>query len=80
MDLTTAIRSRTTTNGPLDPRPVTSSDHPNYVAVAAEIASLPLAFDARRTAVLASIANAAVLTRRIRVENSALRPVPTHDR
>jgi methyltransferase len=52
--------------------------HPNYVVVVAEIVSLPLAFGARHTAVLASIANAAVLTRRIRVENSALRPVPAH--
>jgi methyltransferase len=76
-----AIRSlgaQWTTRVLVDPTaaPVTSGpyryvDHPNYVAVAAEIASFPLVFGARRTALAASIANAAVLRHRIAVEEAA---------
>lgn len=46
--------------------------HPNYAVVAAEIAILPLAFGAWRTALLFSVLNGAVLGWRIRVENGAL--------
>ena len=47
--------------------------HPNYVGVALEIAALPLAFGAWRTAILASLFNAVLLAIRIRVEERALR-------
>jgi methyltransferase len=46
--------------------------HPNYTAVAAEVAALPLVHSAWLTAIVFSIANAAVLTVRIRAENAAL--------
>lgn len=46
--------------------------HPNYVAVVAELAALPLALGAWRTAAWASVANAAVLRARISVEQKAL--------
>jgi methyltransferase len=46
--------------------------HPNYTAVAAEVAALPLVHSAWVTAIVFSIANAAVLTVRIRAENTAL--------
>lgn len=46
--------------------------HPNYTAVAAEVAALPLIHCAWLTAVVFSVANAAVLTVRIRAENAAL--------
>lgn len=46
--------------------------HPNYVAVVAEGVALPLVHTAWITAVLFSIANAALLTTRIRCEDRAL--------
>ncbi|OLP02890.1 hypothetical protein BVU76_07455 [Mycolicibacterium porcinum] len=46
--------------------------HPNYVAVVTEGAALPLAGGAWITAVLFTMANAALLRTRIRVENEAL--------
>jgi methyltransferase len=46
--------------------------HPNYFAVAAEVAALPLVHSAWLTAIAFSIANALVLAVRIRVENAAL--------
>jgi methyltransferase len=46
--------------------------HPNYLVVAGEIASLPLAFGAWQVAVTFTLANAALLAWRIRVENAAL--------
>lgn len=46
--------------------------HPNYAIVAAEIAVLPLAFGAWAIAAVFSLFNAALLARRIRVENGAL--------
>jgi len=46
--------------------------HPNYTAVTAEVAALPLVHSAWLTAVVFSIANAAVLTVRIRTENLVL--------
>jgi methyltransferase len=46
--------------------------HPNYLVVTAEIAVLPLAFDAWAIAIIFSLANALVLHHRISVEESAL--------
>ena len=46
--------------------------HPNYVAVVAEGVALPLVHTAWITAVVFTVLNAALLTRRIGVENSAL--------
>ena len=46
--------------------------HPNYLIVAAEIAVLPLAFDAVRLALLFSILNAILLWYRIRIEDETL--------
>lgn len=51
--------------------------HPNYVAVVVEIAALPLVHSAWLSATVFSVANAALLTVRIRCENAALtRAVP----
>lgn len=46
--------------------------HPNYAVVIGEIAVLPLCFGLPHYALLFSIANALVLTIRIRAENAAL--------
>lgn len=46
--------------------------HPNYTAVAAEVAALPLVHSAWLTAIVFSIANAVILNVRIRMENTAL--------
>jgi len=46
--------------------------HPNYVAVAVEGAALPLVGGAWVTAVVFTMANAVLMTARIRVENEAL--------
>src|ERR1700730_2625218 len=46
--------------------------HPNYAAVPAEVAALPLVHSAWLTAIVFSIANALVLSVRIRAENAAL--------
>ncbi|MBW5423350.1 hypothetical protein GKQ77_17555 [Streptomyces sp. BG9H] len=46
--------------------------HPNYVAVVMEIAALPLVHSAWLTAAVFSVANAVLLTVRIRCENTAL--------
>ena len=46
--------------------------HPNYTAVVAEVAALPLVHSAWLTAIVFSTANALVLTVRIRAENAAL--------
>jgi len=46
--------------------------HPNYVAVVAEGAALPLVHTAWITALAFTVLNALLLTTRIRVENSAL--------
>jgi methyltransferase len=50
--------------------------HPNYVAVAIEGVALPLVHGAWITAVLFTIANAALLAVRIRVEDAALVTLP----
>ncbi|MHB9857133.1 isoprenylcysteine carboxyl methyltransferase family protein [Streptomyces sp. YIM S03343] len=46
--------------------------HPNYVAVVGEIAALPLVHSAWLTAAVFTAANAALLTVRVRCENTAL--------
>jgi methyltransferase len=46
--------------------------HPNYVAVAVEGVALPLAHSAWLTAAVFTLANALLLTVRIKVENAAL--------
>ncbi len=46
--------------------------HPNYVAVVAEGAALPLVHSAWITALVFTLANAVLLTVRIRIENRAL--------
>jgi methyltransferase len=48
--------------------------HPNYLIVTAEIAVLPLAFGDWVVAIVWSLANAALLFHRIRVERRALAP------
>ena len=57
---------------PLASGPYRHLDHPNYVAVVAELAALPLMLGAWRTAVWATVGNAAVLRARIAVERVAL--------
>ncbi|MCQ4041660.1 isoprenylcysteine carboxyl methyltransferase family protein [Streptantibioticus rubrisoli] len=47
--------------------------HPNYVIVMAEGIALPLVYGAWTTALLFTVANAALLSVRLRTENSALR-------
>jgi methyltransferase len=49
------------------------TSHPNYVAVVVEGLALPLVHTAWVTAVVFTLANAALLTVRLRVENRALR-------
>jgi methyltransferase len=46
--------------------------HPNYTAVIAEVTALPLIHSAWLTAIVVTVANAAVLNVRIRTENKAL--------
>lgn len=48
--------------------------HPNYVAVVLELAAVPLVFGGYLTALAFSLANAALLFVRIRVEEQALGP------
>jgi methyltransferase len=50
--------------------------HPNYVAVVAEGIALPLVHSAWITALVFTVANAALLTVRIRVEDAALASLP----
>jgi len=47
--------------------------HPNYLAVAVEVVALPLVHTAWLTALVCGAANLAILARRIRVEDAALR-------
>ncbi|MDA5139925.1 isoprenylcysteine carboxylmethyltransferase family protein [Streptomyces sp. AD681] len=49
--------------------------HPNYVAVAVEVAALPLVHSAWLTAAVFTAANAMLLTVRLRCENTALAQV-----
>ncbi len=50
--------------------------HPNYVVVAIELATLPLAFGLRGLALFATFANAMLLTFRIREEEALLEQLP----
>ena len=50
--------------------------HPNYIVVVGEIAVLPLSLGLPLYALLFSIANAIVLTIRIKAENAALSGLP----
>ena len=50
--------------------------HPNYVAVVVEGVALPLVHAAWLTALVFTVANAALLVVRIRVEDAALRTLP----
>ena len=61
-------------------KPITSGPfrllrHPNYIAVIVELLVLPLIFSAYVTAVTASIINAFLLRRRIKVEEKAMRGI-----
>lgn len=53
-------------------RPYRFLHHPNYTAVAVEVAALPLVHSAWLTAIVFSIANALILRVRIHSENMAL--------
>lgn len=61
-------------DGPVTAGPYRWVKHPNYVAVVAEVACLPLVFNGYRTALVFSLGNAAILWVRIRVEERALGP------
>ena len=50
--------------------------HPNYAVVVCELATLPLAFGAWQIALAFTLLNAALLTWRIRTENTALSTRP----
>lgn len=57
---------------PVDTGPFRHLRHPNYLAVVIEFAALPMVHSAYLTAVVFSAANAALLARRIRVEEAGL--------
>lgn len=57
----------------VDTGPYRYLNHPNYAVVIGEIAALPLAFGLPIYAIVFSLANAAVLTVRVRAENAALK-------
>ncbi|CAO3359260.1 hypothetical protein [Azospirillum melinis] len=57
---------------PVRTGPYRFTNHPNYLAVAVEIAALPLAFSMAGYALLFSLLNAAMLAVRIRAEDRAL--------
>jgi len=54
--------------------------HPNYLAVVVEIFALPMVHTAWLTAIVFSLANGLLLTRRIRVEEEGLRRFNDYDR
>jgi len=56
----------------IDGGPYRLFPHPNYVAVVAEGIALPLVHTAWITALVFTVLNAALLTRRITTENAAL--------
>ncbi|HLZ72402.1 MAG TPA: isoprenylcysteine carboxylmethyltransferase family protein [Dehalococcoidia bacterium] len=61
---------------PVDSGPYRLIRHPNYVAVAAEMAALPLTGTAPLSAAALSAANALVLAQRIRAEERLLAQIP----
>jgi methyltransferase len=56
--------------------PYTYVRHPNYGIVLVELLALPMAFGAKKLAVVATVANAALLTVRIREEEALLMQLP----
>jgi methyltransferase len=52
--------------------------HPNYVAVAAEMAALPLVYSAWISAIVLSAWNAVLIARRVAAEEVALFAIPTY--
>ena len=65
---------------PVERGPYRHIRHPNYVAVALEMAALPLLAGAWRSAIALSVADALVLTHRIRAEETLLDANPTYRR
>lgn len=65
---------------PVERGPYRHIRHPNYVAVALEMASLPLLAGAWRSAIALSVADALVLAHRIRAEEALLDANPTYRR
>jgi methyltransferase len=61
---------------PVNRGPYRLFPHPNYVAVVVEGAALPLVHAAWLTAAVFTVANAALLAVRIRVEDAALATLP----
>lgn len=61
---------------PVHTGPYRRLTHPNYVAVVVEGIALPMVHGCWITAVVFTVANAALLTVRIRVENAALAVLP----
>jgi methyltransferase len=59
-------------SGPIKKGPYKYVNHPNYIAVAIEIAVLPLIFSCYLTSVLFTVVNAVLLSRRIKIEEEAL--------
>jgi methyltransferase len=64
---------------PVSSGPYRLLPHPNYVAVVLEGVALPLVHASWITAVVFTVANAALLTVRIRAENAALSTLPKED-
>ena len=54
--------------------------HPNYAAVVVELLALPMAFRARKLALIVTLLNAALLTIRIHEEEDALMELPGYAR
>jgi methyltransferase len=65
---------------PVERGPYRHIRHPNYVAVALEMAALPLLAGAWRSAIALSLADVLVLTHRIRAEEALLDANPTYRR
>jgi len=59
-------------SGPIKKGPYKYLNHPNYIAVAIEIAVLPLIFSCYLTSALFTVVNAVLLRRRIKIEEEAL--------
>jgi methyltransferase len=64
---------------PVSTGPFRRMRHPNYLAVVIEFGALPMVHTAWLTAVLFGLANAAVLARRIRIEEAGLRGSSSYD-
>lgn len=53
--------------------------HPNYAVILTELLALPMAFGARKLALASTVANAALLTVRIREEEALLMELPGYE-